>query len=92
MILQPHASADTINRVQAMSADVYRGLWAWVVCVTVTIIVSYMTKPVPEEQLVGLVYGMTPIPHDGTTHFTQRPIFWAGVVAAVLVALNIWLW
>jgi SSS family solute:Na+ symporter len=92
MILQPHDSADTIVRVQAMAANIYRGLWSWVVCVIVTIVVSYMTKPVPEEQLVGLVYGATPIPHDGTTHIMQKPIFWAGVVAVVLVALNVWLW
>jgi len=92
MILQPQASADTINRVQAMAANLYRGLWAWVVCVVVTIVVSYMTKPMPEEQLVGLVYGATPIPDDGSTSLVQKPIFWAGVVAVVLVALNVWLW
>jgi len=92
MILQPHASADTIDRVQAMAANIYRGLWSWVVCVVVTIVVSYMTKPIPEEQLVGLVYGATPIPDDGSTSLVQKPIFWAGVVAVVLVALNVWLW
>jgi SSS family solute:Na+ symporter len=92
MILKPHASADTIVRVQAMAANLYRGLWAWCACVLVTIVVSYMTKPMPEEALTGLVYGSTVIPHDGTTKLYQKPIFWAVVVATVLFALNIWLW
>ncbi len=92
MILEPHASADTILRVQAMAANLYRALWSWVVCVIVTIVVSYMTKPTPEAQLTGLVYGSTVIPHDGSTNVFEKPIFWAIVVATVLFALNLWLW
>ena len=92
MILQPSASADTIVRVQAMAANLYRGLWSWVVCVLVTIVVSYMTKPIPEEALVGLVYGSTVIPNDGANKLYQKPIFWAIVVATVLFILNLWLW
>jgi SSS family solute:Na+ symporter len=65
MILQPHASADTILRVQAMAANLYRAAWSWVVCVMVTIVVSYMTKATPESELTGLVYGSTVVPHDG---------------------------
>src|SRR6266702_820378 len=53
MILQPHASAETIVRVQAMAANLYRALWSWCVCVIVTIVVSYMTKATPESQLTG---------------------------------------
>jgi SSS family solute:Na+ symporter len=92
MILQPHASAETIVRVQAMAANMYRALWSWVVCVLVTIVVSYMTKPKPESELTGLVYGSTVIPHDGSRNIFEKPIFWAVVIAIVLVALNIWLW
>jgi SSS family solute:Na+ symporter len=92
MILQPHASADTILRVQAMAANLYRALWSWVICVVVTIVVSYMTKPKTEAELTGLVYGSTVIPHDGSTNVFEKPIFWAIVVAVVLFALNLWLW
>jgi SSS family solute:Na+ symporter len=92
MILQPHASADTILRVQAMAANLYRALWSWVVCVIVTVIVSYMTKATPESQLTGLVYGSTVIPHDGSRNMFEKPIFWAVVIATVLFILNIWLW
>ncbi|MGA1984339.1 MAG: sodium:solute symporter family protein [Acidobacteriaceae bacterium] len=92
MILQPHASADTILRVQAMAANLYRALWSWCICVAVTIIVSYMTKPMSEAQLTGLVYGSTVIPHDGSRNVFEKPIFWAIVVAIVLFILNLWLW
>jgi SSS family solute:Na+ symporter len=92
MILQPHASADTILRVQAMAANLYRAAWSWVVCVVVTIVVSYMTKATPESELTGLVYGSTVVPHDGSTNMFEKPIFWAVVVATVLFILNLWLW
>jgi SSS family solute:Na+ symporter len=92
MILQPHASADTILRVQAMAANLYRALWSWVVCVVVTVVVSYMTRATPESQLTGLVYGSTVIPHDGSRNLFEKPIFWAVVIATILFALNIWLW
>src|SRR3984885_3462584 len=57
MILQPHATADTILRVQAMAANLYRALWSWCVCVIVTVVVSYMTRATPEAQLTGLLSG-----------------------------------
>ena len=92
MILQPHASADTILRVQAMAANLYRALWSWCVCVLVTVVVSYMTKATPEAQLTGLVYGSTVIPHDGSRNIFEKPIFWAVVIATILFGLNLWLW
>src|SRR5437879_2129522 len=66
-----------------MAENLYRALWSWIICVAVTVVVSLMTKPVPTEQLSGLVYGVTPIPHDGSTTIWQKPIFWATVVIVV---------
>jgi solute:Na+ symporter, SSS family len=75
-----------------MAENMYRALWSWVVCVAVTVIVSLITKPLPEKRLLGLVYGYTEIPSEGNLPLYQRPIFWAGVVAAALVILNIIFW
>jgi solute:Na+ symporter, SSS family len=75
-----------------MAENLYRGLWCWLICVGVTVIVSLMTKPVPAEQLGGLVYGVTPIPHDGSKTLWQKPIFWAIVVITVFFILNLMLW
>ncbi|MDW5265354.1 MULTISPECIES: sodium:solute symporter family protein [Acidobacteriaceae] len=75
-----------------MAENLYRGLWSWLICVSITVIVSLMTKPVPVEQLGGLVYGVTPIPHDGSKTLWQKPIFWAIVVITIFFILNLMLW
>jgi SSS family solute:Na+ symporter len=75
-----------------MAENLYRALWSWIICVLVTIVVSLATKPVPTEQLSGLVYGVTPIPDDGATTIWQKPIFWAIVVIVVFFILNLIFW
>lgn len=75
-----------------MAENMYRALWSWIICVIVTVIVSLMTKPKPESELVGLVYGATVIPSDGDLRFYQKPLFWTAIVLAVFIALNIIFW
>jgi len=82
--LSPHA--------RFMAEDMYRALWSWVVCVTVTVAVSYMTKPRSPAELTGLVYGVTPLPAEGQVAFYKRPAFLAAVVGVVFVFLNIMVW
>jgi SSS family solute:Na+ symporter len=77
---------------QPMAENMFRALWSWIICVAVTVIVSLMTKPRPESELNGLVYGATVIPHDGATTLFQKPIFWAGVVSVVFIILQIIFW
>ena len=75
-----------------MAENMYRALWSWIVCVVVTVIVSLVTRPKPESELVGLVYGATELPSEGDLKIYKRPIFWAVVVAIVFVILNIIFW
>jgi SSS family solute:Na+ symporter len=75
-----------------MAENLYRALWSWIICVVVTVVVSLVTTPVPEAQLSGLVYGVTPIPHDGSKTVWQKPIFWAIVVIVVFFILNLMFW
>jgi SSS family solute:Na+ symporter len=75
-----------------MAEDMYRALWSWLVCVIVTVVVSYLTKPKPESELVGLVYGCTELPSEKDLSLFQRPVFWAVLVALVLVVVNILFW
>jgi SSS family solute:Na+ symporter len=75
-----------------MAENMYRALWSWIVCVLVTVAVSLATRPQPESELVNLVYGCTKIPSEGHLALYQRPIFWAGMVAAVFVILQIIFW
>jgi SSS family solute:Na+ symporter len=77
---------------KAMAEDMYRALWSWIICVVVTVVISYLTSPKPEAELVGLVRGCTEIPSEGHLPLTKRPIFWAGVVFAAFVVLQIVFW
>jgi SSS family solute:Na+ symporter len=74
---------------QPMAENLYRALWSWIVCVVVTIVVSYCGKQMPDSALSGLVYGVTPLPDDGATSLWQKPIFWAVVVIVVFFVLNL---
>jgi SSS family solute:Na+ symporter len=75
-----------------MAENMYRALWSWLVCVIVTVTVSMMTKPLPETQLEGLVYGCTKIPSEEAVPWLQRPAFWAIVIAVGFVVLNVVFW
>ena len=77
---------------KAMAENMYRALWSWVVCVIVTVVVSLVTKPKPDSELVGLVYGVTPIPRETEAPFWKRPIFWGAVVFVIFVLFNIYVW
>jgi len=82
--LSPHA--------KALAQDMYQALWSFVVCVAVTVVVSLATKPMPDSQLTGLVYGLTEVPCIGDVPLYQKPLFWAAVVTAVFFALNVIFW
>ncbi len=79
-------------KAKDMAENMYRALWSWIVCVIVTVVVSYMTRPKPVEELTGLVYGYTKLPSESGVPVYQRPIFWACVVGVVFVILNIIFW
>ncbi len=82
--LSPHA--------KDMAENMYRGLWSWLICVTVTVVVSLVTVPKAESELVGLVYGCTEIPRGDAVPLVKRPMFWAIVITIVFFALNIYFW
>ena len=80
------------SQAKDMAENMFRALWSGIACVLVTVIVSLATTPKPESELVGLVYGATDIPSEGHLPVYQRPAFWACVVGAVFVVLNIIFW
>jgi SSS family solute:Na+ symporter len=75
-----------------MAENMYRGLWSWVICVAVTVVVSLATKPKTDQELEGLVYGVTAIPSESAMRLWQRPAFWAAVVGVVFIVLNVYFW
>jgi len=75
-----------------MAENMFRALWSGLICIAVTVIVSLFTEPKPEKELVGLVYGCTEIPSEGHLALWKRPAFWAGVIMAVFIVLQIIFW
>ena len=75
-----------------MAENMYRALWSCLTCAIVTVLVSLLTKPKPEAELQGLVYGATDIPSETYVSTFHRPWFWAVVVGVIFVALNIIFW
>ncbi len=80
------------SHAKDMAENMYRALWSWFICVVVTVVVSYMTAPKPDAELVGLVYGCTEIPREDSVPLIQRPLFWASVIGVVFIALNVIFW
>jgi len=75
-----------------MAENMYRALWSCLTCAAITVLVSLVTTPKPVSELSGLVYGATEIPSESYVSTLQRPWFWAVVVGAIFVVLNIIFW
>ena len=76
----------------SMAQNFWIAITAWTTCFLITIAVSLVTRPRPEKELHGLVYGLTDMAPAGQFSFFKRPITWAAAVAIGFVILNIWFW
>ena len=72
-----------------MAQNFWTAIWAFLVCLIVTLVVSKLTKPREERELVGLVYSLTPKPEEKHLPWWKRPVTLAAVVLAMAVALNL---
>ena len=72
-----------------MAENLYRALWSWVVCVLITVVVSYFGKARPENELKGLVYGATVIPNEGPVPLIKNHWFWAAIAVVIFFVLNL---
>ena len=82
--LSPHA--------KDMAENMYRALWSSLFGITVTILVSFLTKPKPIEELTGLVYGCTNLPKEGHLPMMNRPVFWGGILGGIFLLLQWIFW
>src|SRR5216110_2042372 len=81
-------SPDAKGLAQAM----YQALWSCVTCVVVTVLVTLVTKPKPDEELKGLVYSLTEVAREEHASFLHRPLFWGIAALAILLVLQIIFW
>ncbi len=77
---------------QDQAQNMFRALWCCLICVVVTVVVSYLTKPKPDSELKDVVYGLTPIPKTDHATIFHSPVFWAAVVAVIFIVLQIIFW
>src|SRR5215469_4547594 len=67
----------------------WTAIFAWTTCFIVTIIVSSLTRPRPDDQLKGLVYSLTDKPREGDIPWYKRPVVMAVAVLILTVILNL---
>jgi solute:Na+ symporter, SSS family len=72
-----------------MAQNFWGAIWAFSANFVITIIVSLLTKPKPESELVGLVRSLTPKPETSHLTWWKRPEALAVAVLIGAVALNI---
>jgi len=77
---------------QEQAQNMFRALWSCLICIIVTVVVSYVTRPKPDSDLKNLVYGLTPIPKTEHVSMFRSPIFWGVIVAAAFIVLQIIFW
>jgi SSS family solute:Na+ symporter len=75
-----------------MAQNFWIAIFAWTSCFLVTIAVSLMTRPRAEEDMKGLVYGLTQLPKAENVPWYRRPGPLAWVVGGVCVLLNLLFW
>jgi solute:Na+ symporter, SSS family len=62
---------------------------AFIVCLVMTAIISLLSRPKPESELVGLVYSLTPRQTDAAKVWYKNPL-WLGVIVVIItVVFNI---
>jgi SSS family solute:Na+ symporter len=75
-----------------MAQNFWTAIFAWSTCFLITIFVSLFTEPRRDEDLAGLVYSLTPLPHDRGLPWHKRPGPLAIGVGAMTIVLNVIFW
>jgi SSS family solute:Na+ symporter len=77
---------------KGLAQAMYQSLWSCTTCVVVTILVTLVTKPRPDEALRGLVYSLTDVAKEEHASLFHKPVFWGLAALALLVILQIIFW
>jgi SSS family solute:Na+ symporter len=72
-----------------MAQNFWTAIDAFVVCLMVTLVVSLLTRPRDDRELVGLVYSLTEKPRDSALAWYQRPAVLGVLVLAATALLNV---
>jgi SSS family solute:Na+ symporter len=72
-----------------MGQTFWTAIFAWTTCFVITIVVSLLTRPRKDEELVGLVYALTPRPPSTARAFWEKPAFLGVITLILLLILNL---
>jgi SSS family solute:Na+ symporter len=72
-----------------MAQNFWTAIFAFSVNFIVTVVVSLMTRPRADAELVGLVYSLTPRPVESHLAWYQKPATFGAGVLVLLVILNL---
>jgi len=75
-----------------MATNFWRAWWAWLICFIVTIVISFFTRKKPDQELVGLVKGLTEESVGKPVPLQRKPEFWGAISLVILIVLNIYFW
>jgi SSS family solute:Na+ symporter len=70
----------------------WKAIIAWTACFVITIVVSLLTKPRDDRELVGLVYSLTPRPKEADVVWYKQPVTLGIIVLLMVAALNFIFW
>jgi SSS family solute:Na+ symporter len=76
-----------------MALSFATAIWAWTVCFLATIVLSLLTRrQKTDEELKGLVYGLTPRPREAHLPWWKTPEALGVLVIALAIVLGILFW
>ena len=76
-----------------MAQNFWTAIWAWSACFLATIVISLVTRRAKsDDELRGLVYGLTKMPEHAHLPWWRRPATLGIVVLAMCVVLNAVFW
>jgi SSS family solute:Na+ symporter len=88
----PGIKGGYLGLVHTYPSELAQTFWtaitAWTTCMVVTIVISMLTRPRPDEELRGLVYALTPRQTDAEHSFWRRPTTLGVIVLIMTLALN----
>ena len=88
----PGIKGGYLGHLHTYPSDMAQTFWtaitAWTTCMVVTIVISLVTRPRPDEELRGLVYALTPRQSDSEHNFWRRPATLGVIVLIMTLALN----
>ena len=73
-----------------MAQNFWGAIVAWTACFVLTIVVSLVTRPRENSDMVGLVYSLTPKQQEGHLAWYRRPAVLGVIVLVAAVLLNLY--